>query len=935
LLYNWGLLRSRLFNVAPLARSLIMEHIADGVIVLDSNGLIIDFNPAAEAVCALSASSIGAAADSLAPDWAELFQRFQHTSSFKGEISIGTGLEQHFYDLSISPILDGRGLPLGRLLLLHDLTERKQTEQSLNESNQRFDQIGIESRTIAWEVDGQGRYTYISPAVEEVLGFHPEEIVGKISIFDLRAENSREKFKAATLEAFRSKVPFQNQESQILTKDGRMIWVSSTGLPMLDANGDLLGYRGSSIDIGERIQAEVALRQSEMRFRMLVDNAPLAISVVDLETSEVVYANPLMSVLFEMPVEQLLGSSVRDRFVNQLEDQGRFLRFLRAQDQVNSLEVGMLKGDGRPFWVAVTSNVSRFEGRPAIYSTFSDISERKQAEEELLQVNLELEQQTVNTIQMAEKAEKATQAKSEFLANMSHEIRTPMNGVIGMTGLLLDTHLDNEQQRYAEMIRSSGEALLTLINDILDFSKIEAGKLDLETVDFDLLLLLDNFAAIMAIRAQEKGLEMHCAADADVPVLLQGDPGRLRQILTNLLGNAIKFTQKGEVSVRVTKLEETAQDVLLRFAVRDSGIGIPAEKLGLLFNKFTQADASTTRQYGGTGLGLAISKQLAELMGGEIGVESEAGHGSEFWFTSRLKLQPGSASGVIPISSNLKGVRVLVVDDSAASRSILMDYLTFWGMRPLEVLDGLKVLPALWEASVQGDPFQVALLDRQMSGVDGAALAWVIKQDERLAGTHLILLSPMGEQGDGQRLASLGFVGVLTKPMRPSDLFNLLANIFSADQVIEKRPMPQPIKLPRSKGLLFDSNKRILLVEDNIVNQKVALGILKKLGLRADVAGNGLEALHALEMQPYDLVLMDVQMPQMDGLEATQHIRDPQSKVLDHEIPIIAMTASAMQEDRQRCIQAGMNDFITKPVQSQALAQALARWLPDKDDTVR
>ncbi|MEI7990772.1 MAG: ATP-binding protein, partial [Chloroflexota bacterium] len=414
---------------------------------------------------------------------------------------------------------------------------------------------------------------------------------------------------------------------------------------------------------------------------------------------------------------------------------------------------------------------------------FEDITERKQLELEMQQINLELEEQTVNTNRMAAKAEKATLAKSEFLANMSHEIRTPMNGVIGMTGLLLDTPLNEEQRQYTEMIRASGESLLTLINDILDFSKMEAGKLEFELLDFDLRRLLEDFGAAMAFRTREKGLELLCTAEPDVPAFLQGDPGRLRQILTNLLGNAIKFTQKGEVSVRVTKLGETQDEVQLRFAVRDTGIGIPPDKLGLLFNQFTQADTSTTREYGGSGLGLAISKQLVELMGGEIGVESEEGKGSEFWFTLPLKM-------------------------------------------------------------------------------------------------------------------------------------------LSERRVITPRKTDAEIT-----SLAFDSTKRILLVEDNIVNQKVALGILKKLGLQADTAANGLEALRSLESQPYDLVLMDVQMPQMDGLEATHQIRDSQSKVLDHEIPIIAMTANAMQEDRERCLQAGMNDYVAKPVQAQVLAHVLVRWL--------
>jgi two-component system, sensor histidine kinase and response regulator len=818
------------------------------------------------------------------------------------------------------PTLDSSGRQAHIHGVLIDITTIKRLEADVRQREQRLRDAAKAGMFFTWEIDLDANSVVVDvPDAAQQNGslIGPSIYLQTLDGFIARHHPDDQQQISDMLERIRQHdVPYET-EARAMAEDGSYHWMVARGEVVADEGSKRRLVRGAAQGITKRKTAELRLQQAEARMERITRGANDGLWEISHERKQQWLSPRLL---------QMLGYTLAEveyniKFLWEITHPDDLQRATEAfQRHINKGELYDIEirqrtksGEWRWFRIRGAGDWDKDGKLVTMSGSQQDVTERRQYQQAL--------------IAATEQANAASKAKSEFLANMSHEIRTPMNGVIGMAELLLDTQLDSTQRDYAETVRSSAAGLLTIINDILDFSKVEAGKLELEILDMDLRDTIEDVARMLAIQAHGKGIEIIATIDSTLPKLVRGDAGRIRQILINLGGNAVKFTQHGEVAVDCRLASIEADHTLVRFEIRDTGIGIPPDRVGSLFQAFTQVDTSTTRKFGGTGLGLSIVRQLVELMGGEVSVMSELGVGSVFAFTLKLAISNAVPEPRSVHTINLKDRRVLVVDDNAANRRVLSGQLQSYGMIVESAASALDGLQHLRQAQRSNHPFDVALLDFQMPDVDGAELGKTIIGDATLKNTRLVLLTSAGKRGDGQRFADLGFAGYLPKPVIQRDLIDCLSMVLSVDAEAWRERSKQMVT--RHELRTQRQNRyRILVAEDNPVNQKVACRILEKLGYTVEVASNGQEAVDAWRAGCYDLILMDCQMPVLDGYQATAEIRA--SEVESQRIPIIALTAHAMKGNDELCALSGMDDFLSKPVDREQLAKCLDKWLAPK-----
>jgi PAS domain S-box-containing protein len=915
----------------------ILHVLPANIAVLGADGTILAVNEAWErfgAANGLAADACGVGLNYLHvcdsagthPDAMHVAEGIRHIldgtiRAFSYEYESSSPFLRRWFRVIVTP-MQGHGR-YGAVVMHINVSDLKQAEAAMHRSEVRLRAIVDTAVDGIVVINERGIIESVNPAVTKIFGYAPEQLIGhNVNLLMPDPYHSEhDQYLRNYLASGLKKVIGIGREVLGRRSDG-------TSFPLELAVSEMLvdgskKFTGIVRDISSRVQAE-------MQFRQVVESAPNGMLMIDPQGT-ITMVNKQVEAMFGYSREELLGQPVEllipQRFrLNHPRHRTGYFSAPASRAMGVGRELFGLHKDGTEFPVELGLNpIDTPKGQLALASIV-DISPRKKTERDLAKAAQDLEWKNWELSEARDQAVRAGQAKTDFLATMSHEIRTPMNGVLGMTTLLLDTSLTPEQRDYLQMLRDSGESLLRIINDILDFSKIEAGKFTIEHIPFDLRLTIEDTLDILAPTAQGRQLELVGLIDAQTPRTLIGDPGRIRQILTNLVGNAIKFTEHGEVLIQVSQTDEDPGSVALRFEVIDTGIGLSPEAQAKMFQSFTQADSSTARKYGGTGLGLTICKRLVELMGGQIGLQSIAGQGTCIWFTIRFGTHTDAAPALPPSPSvkSLAGLRVCLVDDNATNRSLLQYHVSAWKMRHESAVDGPSALALLRRAAAEGTPFDLAIIDMYLPDMTGLELCRLIKEDPAIRNTHLIMLTASGQRGDSLAAKEAGAAAYLTKPIRERHLADCIRLIFGRDDADQK---PAPLITRHTiEETVARSAPQVLVVDDNPVNQKVAAKMLEKLGCRVDIAGNGMEALAAVCRHQYPLVFMDCQMPELDGFETTRLIRS-QEKPGEH-LPVIAMTANAMEGDRESCLTAGMDDFISKPIITSELKKILARWVP-------
>lgn len=792
---------------------------------------------------------------------------------------------------------------------------RERVQQALEASEAMYMSLVENLGVHVLRKDPEGRFTFASRSFCELLGRPISEVLGKTD-FDLFPVELANKYRSDDLQMLEHGHSFQDIEVHP-GKDGSKMYVEILKTPIVDSQGHMSGVQGIFWDVTDREEAAIAMRESEARKRAIFETAMDGILFTDTD-GVIAEANHAAEAMFGAATGQLIGQPLFDRFHPpetrasqraQLQD----LTHIHDSGTVRGrrIELEMIRADNSIFIAEMAIQVIPMQGASGLAIFIRDITERKQAEAAMRKAK--------------EAAELANQTKSLFVANMSHEIRTPMNAIIGMIDLVIDSELTNSQREYLSIVQESTHSLLSVINDILDFSKIEAGKLDLEIVEFELRDCISDTMKSLAVRAHGKGLELTYQVDPQVPVLLLGDPHRLRQVITNVVGNAIKFTHRGEVTMWVTANRLNDSQVELRFSIKDTGIGIEAKKLSTIFEAFEQADTSTTRRYGGTGLGLSITKRLVELIGGRIELESQHGVGTTLHFTCRMSVATGESKSKSDSDSELHGSRVLIVDDNSTAASVLQSYLVSWHAEPTIVTSTAAALLELSTAHQSGRPYSLAIVDVVMPGEGGFELVRRMHEQTELRRVRVIMLTTSDRPHDAARCGELAVSASLMKPVNPSELFD--ATVRAIGRSI---PVVQPQMQPTISSEIRPL--KILLAEDSEFNQRLAIGILSKRGYQVVVANHGGEAIEAFEQQAFDLAFLDVQMPDVDGFAVVAHIRARETERGGH-LPIIAITAHAMSGDRERCLAAGMDEYISKPIRAKDLFEKIDQLMAATSDS--